>query len=276
MSDVFISYAREDQALARLLRDNLAERGYRVWWDVELLATDDFNDKIRNVLSDAKAVIVIWTTTSVNSKFVRDEARFAMHQEKLISTKTADVKMRQLPFGFQGQHTEDLLSIDRIERAVHKLCDSDAVFESAQPIRQDDTPYITNIVVEPAQPVRQDDTPYITNITVVLCLQTLGFIIFVLIGDIISNALQLSSTTGSLLSGVLSFVLCVIGWYFYGMYWEKRNSISSFLFVSSNTFQLFFSMTRLSIGFDATPSLGIFMTVALPLGVFIWSMSRLE
>jgi TIR domain len=37
MSDVFISYARQDQMLAKELAHHLQPLGFQVWWDTELL-----------------------------------------------------------------------------------------------------------------------------------------------------------------------------------------------------------------------------------------------
>jgi hypothetical protein len=121
MSDVFISYAREDQALARALAEHLKVQGFDVWLDVELLGSDDFYEVILAALSNARAAIVIWTKTSVSSRFVRDEARFALHQKKLIATKVPELDVYQIPFGFQGQHTELVSNRDQIVRAIEKL-----------------------------------------------------------------------------------------------------------------------------------------------------------
>jgi TIR domain len=75
VSDIFISYARPDQQLAQSIADDLKARGFKVWWDTELLGSDDFYDVIYSALSNAKAAIVIWTKNSCHSRFVRDEAR---------------------------------------------------------------------------------------------------------------------------------------------------------------------------------------------------------
>lgn len=121
MSDVFISYAREDLGLAQDLAEDLKGAGYRVWWDAELVGSDDFYEVILSALSAASAAIVIWTKSSVRSRFVRDEARFALYHDKLIATKTDDLEIIDLPFGFQGQHTERLAERERICSALKKL-----------------------------------------------------------------------------------------------------------------------------------------------------------
>jgi hypothetical protein len=121
MSDVFISYARQDQMLAKELAQYLQSLGFPVWWDTELLGSDDFNDVIHTELSKARAIVVIWSETSVKSAFVRDEARFALQNGKLVATKGQRLDVESIPFGFQGQHTEDITNHDRIVRAIEKL-----------------------------------------------------------------------------------------------------------------------------------------------------------
>jgi hypothetical protein len=41
ISDIFVSYARPDQARAQSLAEDLKSRGFKVWWDTELLGSDD-------------------------------------------------------------------------------------------------------------------------------------------------------------------------------------------------------------------------------------------
>ena len=121
MTDVFISYARQDGEAARTLAHDLQSRGFNVWWDAELVGSDDFTDAIRAALSGAKCAVVSWSKTSINSPFVRDEARLALKQEKLIATRTADLDVESIPLGFQGQHTDFVANREQIVKAIQKL-----------------------------------------------------------------------------------------------------------------------------------------------------------
>ena len=67
MSNVFISYSRADRALAEGLARDLQARGYRGWWDAELVGSDDFYEVILEALRQAKAAVVIWTKNSAKS-----------------------------------------------------------------------------------------------------------------------------------------------------------------------------------------------------------------
>jgi formylglycine-generating enzyme required for sulfatase activity len=109
MSDIFISYKREDQATARKLADALEKEGLSVWWDPKLRAGEHFDDVIEKALNDAKCVIVMWSNLSVNSEYVKAEATEALEQKKLVPIKIESVN---LPFRFKRVHTLSLLGWD--------------------------------------------------------------------------------------------------------------------------------------------------------------------
>jgi TIR domain len=109
MSDVFISYKREEQPVARKLANALEAEGWTVWWDPKLRAGERFNDVIENALNEAKCVIVLWSERSVRSKYVIDEATYALDKDKLVPVLIENVS---LPFRFKGVHTRKLLDWD--------------------------------------------------------------------------------------------------------------------------------------------------------------------
>lgn len=83
MADVFISYARADNAIARRLMDVLNKHGFKVFHDQEaLVAGEDFSDstRIKKELQNAQAVIVLLSRNSKRSKFVEAELREALEQ----------------------------------------------------------------------------------------------------------------------------------------------------------------------------------------------------
>lgn len=105
MTDVFISYAREDRARVQPLADALAARGLVVWWDPELRAGRDFRTEIGEALSTAKAMIVAWSRFSTASRFVRDEADEGAAREILFPVL---LDLVDVPLGFRQAHTLDL------------------------------------------------------------------------------------------------------------------------------------------------------------------------
>jgi len=75
--DVFLSYNREDQARAKLFADAFAAQGLSVWWDVGLRTGEAYDEVTETALRSAKAVVVLWSKKSVQSRWVRAEATLA-------------------------------------------------------------------------------------------------------------------------------------------------------------------------------------------------------
>src|SRR5262249_14373250 len=109
MSDIFISYKREEQATARKLANALESEGWSVWWDPNLRAGEHFDEVIEKALNEAKCVIVMWSKLSVQSRYVRNEATYALEKGKLVPVAIETV---DLPFRFKGVHTPSLLGWD--------------------------------------------------------------------------------------------------------------------------------------------------------------------
>jgi tetratricopeptide (TPR) repeat protein len=104
MADVFISYSSEDRDRVRPLAEALQKRGLTVWWDRALAAGDDYASVIARALSEAKAVVVVWSRVSVDSAWVRDEAAHARDAGRLVPVFLDKV---QIPLGFGAINAED-------------------------------------------------------------------------------------------------------------------------------------------------------------------------
>jgi len=111
-SDIFISYKREDRAQAQALAEALAKRGWDVWWDPKLRSGEHFDDVIERELQTARRVIVLWSSLSVQSQFVKDEASYALELGKLVPVLIERVEP---PFRFRRLHTVDLTGWDGAE-----------------------------------------------------------------------------------------------------------------------------------------------------------------
>ena len=97
MSEVFVSYARPDEPLAKRIADALRSNGYCVWRDDELPAHRAYADVIEERLRSAGAVVVLWSADAVKSQWVRSEANVARSAERLVQA-TLDGVMPPLPF----------------------------------------------------------------------------------------------------------------------------------------------------------------------------------
>jgi adenylate cyclase len=105
MADVFVSYARSDKPRVAPLVAAIEAKGWSVWWDPEMDAGQQFDDQIEAELKAAKAVLVVWTPTSVASRWVRGEAREAADRGTLVPVRFEGAS---LPMDVRAIHTTDL------------------------------------------------------------------------------------------------------------------------------------------------------------------------
>lgn len=105
MSDVFLSYAREDRESARRLAELLERQGFSVFWDFKLEPGQDFDQVIRQEIRNAFRLIVLWSSHSVDALYVKAEAKEALNGNKILPARLDDARP-PLPFG--ELHTVDL------------------------------------------------------------------------------------------------------------------------------------------------------------------------
>ena len=105
MSDIFISYAREDLENARQLAAVLEAQGWSVFWDRTIPPGKTWRDLIGQALSDARSMVVLWSKHSVNSQWVLEEADYGRNRQVLVPTFIENV---DAPLGFGGIQAADL------------------------------------------------------------------------------------------------------------------------------------------------------------------------
>src|SRR5262245_45620730 len=109
MADVFISYARVDKPRVAPLAAAIEARGWSVWWDPEIAPGQEFDRQIAKELEAAAAVLVIWTPASVESRWVRGEARDGADRGILVPAR---FDKANLPIDVRAIHTTDLDEAD--------------------------------------------------------------------------------------------------------------------------------------------------------------------
>ena len=82
--DIFLSYNREDSVIARTYADAFAAAGLEVWWDQTLKSGEAYDKVTEDALRGAKAVVVLWSPRSVESRWVRIEATIADRKGTLM------------------------------------------------------------------------------------------------------------------------------------------------------------------------------------------------
>ena len=84
MSEVFVSYKRENLTAVGRLVEALRAEGIGVWWDQDIPPNAAWEATIEAALAAAKLVIVAWSTAAVASDNVKAEARWARAQGRLL------------------------------------------------------------------------------------------------------------------------------------------------------------------------------------------------
>lgn len=105
MQDIFLSYTREDQATARRFAEAFEREGFSVWWDTTLHSGDAYDKVTEKALKEARAVVVLWSQKSVDSRWVRSEATVAARQGTLVPVM---IEPCERPVMFELTHTADL------------------------------------------------------------------------------------------------------------------------------------------------------------------------
>ena len=105
MSDIFLSYNREDSDTARRFAEGLEREGFSVWWDQTLRSGEAYDEVTEAALKAAKAVVVLWSPRSVVSRWVRAEATIADRNKTLVPVM---IEPCERPIMFELTQTAEL------------------------------------------------------------------------------------------------------------------------------------------------------------------------
>ncbi len=109
MADVFISYKREDRPRVEKIAEMVEAAGFSVWWDDRIGPQAEWDTQIEQAINTSRAVIVLWTPLSVESKWVRAEAHNANDRSCLVP---AILEKCDIPIAFSLNQTVDLSDWD--------------------------------------------------------------------------------------------------------------------------------------------------------------------
>jgi len=105
LADVFISYKRDERRRADDIARRLRSLGLDVWLDANIASGRSFDAEIETALRTAKAVLVLWTSGSVASEWVRNEASTAKERGSLVALM---LEPCELPIEFRAVQYEPL------------------------------------------------------------------------------------------------------------------------------------------------------------------------
>jgi adenylate cyclase len=105
VADIFVSYSRADKARVAPLVAALEAQGWSLWWDPEITPGDEFDSLIGAELESARAVVVVWSPFSVDSRWVKGEARDAADRGVLVPVRFDNAR---LPIDVRAIHTTEL------------------------------------------------------------------------------------------------------------------------------------------------------------------------
>lgn len=128
---IFISYAREDSAVAERIRKALDDVDFDVWFDqISLRVGDNWKHRIEDALDECDFVIMILSATSINkSGYFSNEVRLALSRQMEIPINNnaafvlpVVIDHCPIPRGIKGINCLDIS--DDIEKGIDRLiCD---------------------------------------------------------------------------------------------------------------------------------------------------------
>lgn len=112
MADIFISYGKADKAPVSVLAEALERYGWSVWWDRRIPAGKTFDEVIEEALDAARCILVVWTKTSVTSRWVKIEAGEGFNRNILIPVLFGEAHEVKIPLAFRSIQYADLSAWD--------------------------------------------------------------------------------------------------------------------------------------------------------------------
>ncbi len=109
MADIFLSYAEEDRAAARRIVGVLESQGWSVWWDRRIPTGKTWRSVIEDGIRDMRCMVVLWSSHSIDSEWVNEEAEEGRAAAKLMPVLIERVKP---PLGLRGIQATDLIDWD--------------------------------------------------------------------------------------------------------------------------------------------------------------------
>jgi TIR domain len=109
MADIFLSYTEHDRNTVSRLAQTLQAVGWTVWWDRRIPAGQTWRSVLERELQSMHCMVVLWSTRSVKSDWVCEEAAEARQLDRLVPVLIERVRP---PAGFREVQAADLVDWD--------------------------------------------------------------------------------------------------------------------------------------------------------------------
>lgn len=109
MTDIFLSYNEKDREQARRVAAMLESVGWTVWWDRRIPAGETWRSVLEKALDNMRCMIVLWSSRSIESEWVYEEATEGRRLGKLVPVMIEAVRP---PAGFREIQAADLTEWD--------------------------------------------------------------------------------------------------------------------------------------------------------------------
>lgn len=134
MSDIFISYKKEDAGRVVRIVEALRAEGFSVWWDHGITPGAQWDQTIQKQLDEAKAVVAVWSRLSRDAPWVKEESGVGKNRGILVPIRIDDVEP---PLGFGLIQAVDLIDWSgdvKDPRWVHFTGALQAVMSGQKPV----------------------------------------------------------------------------------------------------------------------------------------------
>ena len=201
MASVFLSYDRGDLPRAKSIALALEKAGHSVWWDRHIKGGAQYSKEIEQALHDADAVVVLWSSESVQSTWVRDEAAEGRDSGKLIPV-TLDGALP--PMGFRQFQAISIpvtgharsLALQSLAHAIESIASKAATADASNHVS-----YPSHAVVNPHRSLRLRPV-WAALVTAVIAVTAAGFFLFR--PEPASTSLTVAAVDGSAASRALA------------------------------------------------------------------------
>jgi len=128
MTDIFISYKREQREWVSQLVTALEDYGLSIWWDPKIEVGEQYFHTINRVIQKVDAILVIWSEESIDSEWVMSEASVGMERKNIIPI-LKDPVTPPLPFNIlqnadlsQWQGEREHRGFQELLNSIQKYC----------------------------------------------------------------------------------------------------------------------------------------------------------